>query len=655
MFLAPVFGSARKIYRLQSMALKSLAIFGLFFLLVVVHDASISWSLRQIIASTQNQKSALAEAYTRKDWPLVLVLGSSTQTALIQAQDLIGQWFLPTLFETTRNQQLAAIKQLNFAVVESRNALNLIMRPETTTESKINLAVDSTVKSLPRSSDGEIVGNWKQFWSWYNQGQSILTLDPISGQSIAFQTLDYSASERPYANISASDLLSLTRYALDEKAKYFLVFLANSDELRPAGGFFGSFAVIRVQSGVIGIEAFDDIYNLDNPAMDRGFQPAADQLWQENFQADLQFVRDRNWSVDGPTGLSEAAALFRQEWAIAYPDRSLPQFDGVAVITPNMIKPLMELAGPIEIEGAVFTPEQFDSILQYKVQQEFWRVGKSEKQRKDIVGDLGRALAERLKNLGPTSYLQLSQILQAGLERKDMYVSVTQPEIQNILTQQGWTAAITQIPESEDNKVNDYLAVFDANAKAQKTDAVMDKRLEYSVRPIIQAGQRKLQAQVILTYTHTSKVYSWRISPYRSVTRVLVPSGSSLISAQVVSSDLNQNLSIAQQEISGKTAFILPVQVDKDSSRQYILTYDLPVTLNSDKEIDYTLKYQTQPGRRFGQAEQGIFPNPVSTKILSEQPVTFKWYGQSQGVYTTFNGQVDRQFKLILTRMNLWR
>ena len=122
----------------------------------------------------------------------------------------------------------------------------------------------------------------------------------------------------------------------------YLVLTQNPAELRPTGGFIGSYGIIAFDKGRITERSFRDIYLLDLPWDYPFIKPPTElanyllgpkQPWQ---------LADANWSPDFPTSAQDAIRLYTNESGDT-------RIDGVLGITTYTIDELLKVTGPITV------------------------------------------------------------------------------------------------------------------------------------------------------------------------------------------------------------------------------------------------------------------------------------------------------------------
>src|SRR5574340_1269627 len=115
-----------------------------------------------------------------------------------------------------------------------------------------------------------------------------------------------------------------------------MVLFQTNMELRPTGGFIGSFGLLTFDNGRMSELNVSDVYSADGQLKGHIDPPAPihDYLGEANW-----WFRDSNWDPDFPTSAKRA------EWFL---DKEIDQkVDGVFAIDLGLIKDALRLTGPI--------------------------------------------------------------------------------------------------------------------------------------------------------------------------------------------------------------------------------------------------------------------------------------------------------------------
>jgi hypothetical protein len=297
-------------------------------------------------------------------------------------------------------------------------------------------------------------------------------------------------------------------------------------------------------------------------------------------------MRDSNWSPDFPTSAAKAEWFYHAERGVE------KKIDAVVAVTPAFIENILRQVGNIEMDGATFTPENLMEVLQYKVEKEYYEKGIPEWRRKDIVGQLGDKIFERLANLPSSGWSGLMNIVLKALTERDLLLWSKVPELEAIISREGWDGAVRTAEM-------DYLMVVDANLASLKTDGVMDKKINYS---FASGGEGKLHAKVEIVYKNKG-TFTWKTTRYRTYTRIYVPAGSTLVRGtgmmenDKILDSARRSGKVDVGEELGKTYFGAFISIEPGEERTLSFEYILPDKVKS--EIDqglYKLIVQKQAG-----------------------------------------------------------
>jgi len=410
----------------------------------------------------------------------------------------------------------------------------------------------------------------------------------------------------------------------------YLFLLQNNHELRPSGGFIGTYGIIKVKDGGIIYFKTDDIYNLDFPAQDH-LKIFAPKPIQKYMNQKYWFMRDANWSPDFPMSARKV------EWFYHLEGGKEKKIDGVIAITPDFIQSLMALVGDITVEGITFSANNFVNDLEYQVEVAYLKQGIPSAQRKLIIGKLANKLIDKLFDLPLTKWLELENIVETSLNEKRFLIFDKDINVSKILKYNNWDGRVKNVE-------SDYLMVVDANMASLKTDSVVDKEINYQIK---QNKNNDLIAKVSITYRNKGK-FTWHTTRLRTYTRVFVPLGSKLIKGEGMGGKkIKEAIPIDIGEDLKKTYFGSFISIDPGESRTLSFEYKLPFNISGQiaKEGKYKLLIQKQAGTtghnlkvslNFNKDIKSYKPTGFSSKKIDNKNIIFD-----------SNLKLDREFEII--------
>lgn len=409
----------------------------------------------------------------------------------------------------------------------------------------------------------------------------------------------------------------------------YLVLFQNSDELRPTGGFLGTYGILEMENGDISRFETHDIYHMDMPVKDK-----VDIVPPEPIRQYLNakwYMRDANWSPDWPTSAQKIEWFYNLENPLLPPKDQVNnftgQFSGVIAITPKLVTDLLSIVGPIVIDGQEYNSSNFVDLLQYRVEKGYVQLGVSSWQRKEVIGQILKEMKIRLMNLPADKWRTIMSVFDSNVAGKNILVYLHDPVLQRLAQEQGWTGEIKQVQ-------GDYLMIVDANLASLKTDAVMNRSVGYEVKETA-AG---LNSRLIINYAHRGKP-DWKTSYYQTYTRVYVPKGSRLTKME----GCNSKVDIVDEY--NKTYFGCQIIIPFNQVSAISIEYILPdyVKQNMSKS-GYSLYVQKQPGNQVSELAVDV---SLSNGIKSYSPVGFSVNfitGNRIGWLTDLT--LDRQFSV---------
>lgn len=318
------------------------------------------------------------------------------------------------------------------------------------------------------------------------------------------------ALSKSLANLSDGTAVLAELFGVDTPSEYLYVF-QNSNELRPTGGFMGSFALIRFDKGAMKL--------LDAPA--RGTYDI-DRFLPETISPPLPlqvvtsswYFRDANWYPDYPTTARQLIAMYQRARGFSP--------DGVVAFTDGLIARLLEATGPIDMTayGVTVDAANFVTIAQEQAQKNYdLRVNDP----KQFIVDLIPILTDRIGALDASKYPVLLAAFAEGISSGDFQMWSSHEETQARIVTLAWSG---QVPGTS----GDFFELVDTNIGGGKTDGVISEHLRN--RTIIQSDGT-VAVSVTVTRTHNGTAGdSFTSSRNRTYHRFYVPRGSTFVSAE---------------------------------------------------------------------------------------------------------------------------
>ncbi len=292
------------------------------------------------------------------------------------------------------------------------------------------------------------------------------------------------ASTLPALVSSTQDFLSLagalSSILGSNETKHYLLVFQNNTEIRPTGGFMGSFAEMRVHNGVMEELTIPGggTYDLQGQQKQSFVAPWPLQLLSAKWE-----FQDANWFPDFRTSARHIISFYKNSRG--------SEVDGVIAINANYVEDLIGLLGPIEMPEYERTIDQENFIAETQkiVEHEY---DKTENKPKAFIGALAPKLIDKALHESPDTFLKLAGHVNKGLAEKDIQLYFTDESVEKVVLSRGWGGDLKQTDK-------DYLMIVNTNLGGGKTDAVIEERANVDVSI---ATDGTITNTVTITRTH---------------------------------------------------------------------------------------------------------------------------------------------------------
>ena len=431
----------------------------------------------------------------------------------------------------------------------------------------------------------------------------------------------------------ARDLLSLAPEFLGFSGrKKYLLLLQNNMELRPTGGFIGSFAVITFEKGRLLDFNIEDVYNADGQLKGHVEPPPA---LKEYLGEAGWYLRDSNFSPDFPTSADQA------EWFL---EKEIGQtVDGTIGINLNFIKSLLLVTGPVQLPeyNETINADNLFERAEYHSEIDFFP---GSTQKKSFLTVLANFLFEKIKHLPPQSSLNLFAEWQKNLQSKDVMLSFNDKKLQKKVNILGWGGEIKDIKfgtasQFQGSGLIDYLMIVDANLGVNKANYFITRNIDFEAT-ITDSGE--IINNLTINYQNTSKSETWPGGTYKNYLRIIVPRDVDKIIIKEKNAKNGTYKTVLRNKIDetrdfNKKIFGYLTQVKPMESKKIQVIYQRSNKFPMKEKIgDYVLYFQKQSGTKKDSLHVAI-NYPQILKPIKIMPKA-DWHKQS----ISFNSFLDK-------------
>ncbi len=421
---------------------------------------------------------------------------------------------------------------------------------------------------------------------------------------------------------------------ITEKKTTYLVLFQNNMELRPTGGFIGSYGLLTFENGKIADFQIYDVYAADGQLKGHVEPPLPIRKYlnQPNW-----FLRDSNFDPDFALSADQAIWFLEKETG--------QKADGVIGINLNLLLQLLRSIGPVtlpDFRDEIITSDNFYFKTQSYSQNDFFP-GSSAK--KDFLSSLTKAMEIKLTTGTDIRFLDVLISLKNSLEEKNILLYSTDENIQKEIEKTGWAGRMSAVAclENFQKCFPDFLAVNEANLGVNKANYFISKSTAVEKRL---SANGDIVSTVTISYENKSLPNLLTASHYRNYLRFFVPSGSRLMGATFNGKFITPNSIETTSYANDKTSFGFLVDIPPDSQAVVKVSYVLSKQMTKDSS-SYQLFFQKQGGDK----NSPLIISIIYPSGMNMKPLNFKsTAGRPQETYYTTDTSVDRIFSLEVTQ-----
>lgn len=420
----------------------------------------------------------------------------------------------------------------------------------------------------------------------------------------------------------------------------YLILLQNNNEIRPSGGFIGSYILMNVNKGYIEKIETQDVYGIDGSY--KGFIQPTDDL--KNIFPNWRF-RDSNYSSDFPTSAAKAKWFLEKEGG--------PTVDTVIGINQGLLKDLLEITGPIQVGNfGKLDSENYNLLLSYIIEGKIW----GPQDPKHILKLFIPAFKEAIFKEENVS--KVASKLYKAVQQKHIMLYSGDSDVEALFDALNVSGRVYQTKENED-----YLSVINTSIGGTKSDQFVDESILHDTN-IDKSGNLTDEVAIKRHHGWDDTIYfQWKktLQQYhfnempdglidilgrglnKVYTKVYVPAGSILISSN------GSDVLTGYDPDLKKTYFSTIIAIKAGDTQTIKIKYRLPFTLDLSQNAGiYKLFVDKQPGSRGSIFNKTIHTDP-NIRNLAVYPQETRLDSEHNLIYAT-NLVYDRYFSGIWAR-----
>lgn len=219
----------------------------------------------------------------------------------------------------------------------------------------------------------------------------------------------------------------------------YLVLAQNPDEVRPTGGFIGSYGVLEADGAKVHLDRFEAVQNWTDahPDVVAPLDDAATPFKYSDIGSQER-LSNTNASTDWPADAELASRMWVQGGEAPV--------DGVLLITPDMLIRVLHVLGPVTVPeyGETITEANLLERLDFHTHFEYGG-GAPADIRKEFLGALAKPVLQAMLHAPSDKWLDLGEQLADAGNAREMMAWSPKPEIEDVLVQQGWDGQLPAV------------------------------------------------------------------------------------------------------------------------------------------------------------------------------------------------------------------
>ena len=307
---------------------------------------------------------------------------------------------------------------------------------------------------------------------------------------------------------------------LDSKVdRNILLIFHNPSEIRPAGGFIGSYGTITINEGHMQSLDVGDIYWPDHEMnFERKIIPPIPlQRVTKDWGA-----RDANWFFDFPASAKNVMSLL--ESSKVYKDEGVT-FDAAIAINTNVLQSILEFIGPIEAYDYELVIDKDNFLEELQREVETGRDKQAGENPKKILSVITPKIMNRLISAPEEVHKALAEKISEHIQKKDIMFYFEKGRLASFLKTQGVDGGVYDLPYGF---WGNYLAVVNANLAGGKSDAFIEQEIKGRI-DVSNDGSSFVNLTISRTHSGEDEEDWWYKAENKNFIQVFTNSNSSLI------------------------------------------------------------------------------------------------------------------------------
>lgn len=415
--------------------------------------------------------------------------------------------------------------------------------------------------------------------------------------------------------------------------KIYLVLFQNNMELRPSGGFIGSYGLLTLDKGKIIDFTINDVYDADGQLTGHVEPPFAIRRYLQSVH---WYLRDSNYDVEFANSAAAAAHFLELE--------KKQTVNGVIGVDLSFVRNILSAMGEVYVPeyNEKVNSENLFLLTESHAEKNFFP---GSTQKKDFLRLLLKAMENNLNSKAKSSYLKIGQAVGDSITQKHLLFAFDTSSLQNLFTVNGWSSSLWDDRKQNKYTINDYLGISEANLGINKANYFIKR----SVSEVVNIDDNgKITASVTVAYKNTNTNGLWPGGNYKNYLRFILPLGAQVTNIKIDGQAKDRIDAITNPQVYENKNFSSPskLEVEKyDQNGKTVYGFLVNVSINALETIsvEYILPNQVDVSSSVITYNNHVFKQPGTDEYPYDFSVT---YPSSFRVVSTSDG-VDNNGRVV--------
>ena len=294
----------------------------------------------------------------------------------------------------------------------------------------------------------------------------------------------------------------------DEQKRVYLLLFQNNMELRPTGGYIGSFAIVSIEKGrLVGID-IQDVFSADGQLKGHVEPPVPIKKYLGEAG---WYLRDSNWDPEFSVSAQRAEWFLDKELGLVV--------DGVVSFDLEAVKKFLDVVGEVEVVdfSKTITSKNLYEETRAQIEENFFPGSRT---KANFLTAVASSLLTNISDPKGIDEMRLGRAAISSFEERNAQIFLHNGPALKALEDLGWTGGLP-------NEVcpspcfGDWAGLAEANLGVNKANYFIERNVDLSI--LLKKGEVK--RTLTITWKNNASKEMGEKGRYETYVRVLAPRG----------------------------------------------------------------------------------------------------------------------------------